>query len=64
MPSFEAFMHTTPSPIKIAKYNTRIEITIHFPHVLMNTSRTIERTKAVNKEISDIFHDDFISLTN
>jgi hypothetical protein len=57
-------MHTTPSPINTPKYNTKIEITIHFPHVLMKTRRMIESSSAVNKEISDIFHDDFISLTN
>lgn len=39
-------------------------MTIHLPHALINSSRIKENSKAENREMSDIFQEALISLTN
>lgn len=41
-----------------------MDMTMHLPHALMKSSRIKENSKAANREMSDIFHDALISLTN
>jgi hypothetical protein len=64
IPSCEAFMHPNPNPIKVARYRTSIEITIHCPQARMKTKSMIDNSKAENKEIKQIFQEAFKSLMN